>query len=184
MPSTRSANFADDYVDGELIPTGLTTRDLPPASRELRAPSDVADRADARHRREHPAKVGRPRNDDAESTIGAVFEALREGLSPRETAEEIESTPRRAKELMTTAKQRMARRIDDYVDAHLVATKVAAVSGDAKPAQWALENIAVEGERVVDPPAKNLPPAAPTFNLGFVIGGMPQTPRQLPPAKA
>lgn len=156
------------------------SRALPPASLELRAPADMADRADRRHRQEYPAKVGRPRRDAEESTAATVFEALRDGLSPRETAEEIHATPKRAKELMSLAKQRMARRIDEYLDAHMVATKIAAVEGDAKPAQWALENIEVEGVRVVDPPMKNQPPPAPTFNLGFAIGGMPAPVRALP----
>src|SRR5439155_1238146 len=86
---------------------------------------------------------------------------------------------RKVREVVAAAKETLQRRVGEYVEIHIVAAKVAAMKGDADPAQWALENIAVEGERVVDPPQKNLPPAAPTFNLGFVIGGMPQRP-QLP----
>lgn len=166
------------------MPEGVTARHLPPASPELRAPSGMSDRADYRRRRQHPGRVGRPSEDDETegATAIAVFEAMRREATPQELAAEIGAGQdgKRARDLMKTAKERLASRIDEYVDIHLVAAKIAALEGDAKPAQWALENIAIEGERAVDPPAKNLPPPAPNFNLGFVIGGMPAPVRALP----
>jgi hypothetical protein len=187
MPSTRPANFEPDYIEAELMPEG-TQRALPPASIELRAPADVSDRADTRWRHEHPAKRGRPpeSDEDTDAVAGSVFEALREGLVPRELAEDLQCTPERAKRLVSRAKDRMTERIDEYVDVHMVAAKVAAIKGDAKPAQWFLENFATrDGERVIEPPAKEAPAVMPTFNVGFVLGGMPQqATKQLPPGKS
>lgn len=176
MPSTRSANFAPDDP----------SRELPPASLELRAPADVYDRADARQRRLHPARVGRPRDEDAGEVAETAFAVLRRELTEREATLQLHAgiDGKRTRAIIDKAKDKLAARLDDYLDAHMIATQQAAAEGDAKPAQWALENISVEGERAVDPPQKNLPPAAPTFNIGFALGGMPQpSVLQLPPAK-
>lgn len=111
-----------------------------------------------------------------------VFEGMRKGLKIEEIAANAETGQdgRKVREVMGAARETMQRRVGEYVEIHLVAAKVAAMKGDAEPAQWALENIVTEGERVVAPPQRNLPPPPPTFNLGFVIGGMPQ---QAVPAK-
>ncbi len=168
MPSPRVSHFAAER----------TTRDLPPASSELIAPSDVSERSDKRRRQAHPAKVGRPSNAEQVEAVNTVFDAMRKEIDPNvgdlAVAVGAGQDGRRVREIMTTAKEAIQRRVGEYVEVHMVAAKVAALKGDARPAEWALENIAVEGERVVDPPQKNLPPPAPTFNLGFVIGGMPQ----------
>lgn len=176
MPSIRPSNF----VDAEVLEG--TERALPPASAELRAPADVAERSDARRRRQHPTKIGRRSAEEQEEAIATVFEGMRKELTVGEMAAEagLSQDGRKVRDIMETAKEKMQRRVGEYVDIHMVAAKVAALKGDAEPAQWALENIAVEGERVVTPPQKNLPPVAPTFNLGFVIGGMPA--RVLPPS--
>lgn len=179
MPSPRVSSFLD-ILDAEYVPT---TRSLPPASEGLIAPSDVASRADTRRRQEHPARIGRPSKAQDDQTVHEVFEGMKKGLSIGEIAANAEcgQDGRHVREIMSTAREAIQRRVGEYVEIHLVASKVAAMKGDADPAQWALENIAVEGKRVVDPPAKNLPPPAPTFNLGFVVGGMPQR-VALPPA--
>lgn len=178
MPSTRVSSFVDATVlEAELVPTG-TERALPPASRELLAPAGVSERADKRRRREHPAKVGRPSNAEQVEAVNTVFEAMKREIDP--SIEDMAAAVgagqdgRRVKDIMRTAKSALQQAVGEYVEIHKVAAKVAAMKGDSRPAEWALENIAVEGERVVDPPQKNLPPAAPTFNLGFVIGGMPR----------
>lgn len=182
MPSPRVSNFV---LDAEVVPTGRTTRDLPPASEGLIAPSGVSERADKRRRQEHPARIGRPSNEAQGQTIHEVFEGMRKGLEIEDIAANAGCAQdgRHVREIMSTAKEQMQRRVGEYVEIHIVAAKVAAMKGNADPAQWALENITVEGERVVDPPQKNLPPPPPTFNLGFMIGGMPQR-AALPPAKS
>lgn len=173
MPSPRVSNFV---LDAELMPEGSTTRDLPPASSELTAPSDVSVRSDARRRRVHPARIGRPSGESQDQTVHEVFEGMRKGLEIEDIAANAQcgQDGRHVREVMSSAREQLQRRVGDYVEIHLVAAKVAAMKGNADPAQWALENIAVEGERVVAPAQKNLPPPPPTFNLGFVIGGMPQ----------
>lgn len=179
MPSTRVASFIDATVlEAELVPTA-TERALPPASAELCAPSDVAVRSDKRRRQEHPAKVGRPTNDEAAEAASIVFDAMKREMTVPETAARIGAGQdgSRVKAIMKTAREVIRERLTEYVDIHLVAAKVAALKGDAGPAEWALENLDVDGERVVTPPSKNQAPTAPTFNLGFVLGGMP---RQLP----
>src|SRR4029077_18155779 len=79
------------------------------------------------------------------------------------------------------ARTTLQRRARYYLDLHAQAAAMAACEGDAKPAQWALERIAEEGDRVVDEPKSAAPAAPPQFNLGFVIGGMPMPaqPKQL-----
>lgn len=176
MPSTRSVNFLPDDP----------SRELPPASMELRAPADVYDRADRRARREHPGRIGRPRNEDADEVVETTFAVLRQELTEREAAIRLGAGTdgRRTRALIEKAKDKLAERLDFYLDAHAVATQQAAVEGDAKPAQWAIENISIEGERPIDPPTKTVAPTtAPTFNIGFALGGIPQPVRLLPPAK-
>lgn len=178
MPSPRVSHFygepdLDAILDAEYVPT---TRSLPPASEGLLAPSDVSARADKRRRDAHPGKVGRPSKEHDDRTVHEVFEGMKRGLDVGEIAANAAcgQDGRKVREVMSAARETMQRRVGEYVEIHMVAAKVAAMKGDAEPAQWALENIAVEGERVVNPPVKNLPPPAPTFNLGFNIGGMPQ----------
>jgi hypothetical protein len=48
------------------------------------------------------------------------------------------------------------------------------MNGDAKPAQWALERIHEDGDRVIDPPKAEETKAPATFNIGFKIGGLPE----------
>lgn len=195
MPSTRASSFVLRqlveesglpvfYVEGELVPQGRTTRALPPASAELSAPAGVVERSDARARREHPAKVGRPSNADAAEAASVVFDAMKREMTIPETAARLGAGQdgRRTKELLQTAREVIRERIGEYVDIHLVGAKVAALKGDTRPAEWALENLDVDGERVVTAPNKNPPQVAPTFNLGFVIGGIPAQAKQLPPA--
>lgn len=89
------------------------------------------------------------------------------------------TTGRAVREIIKEARATLQRRAVFYLDLHAQAATVAAEQGDAKPAQWALERIAEEGDRVVDEP-KSAPAAAPPqFNLGFVIGGIPMPSRQL-----
>jgi hypothetical protein len=174
MPSPRVASFIDaSVIEADIVPVG-SERALPPASAGLTAPADVAERSDARRRRDRGAKVGRPLNAEAEEAVSTVFDAMKREMNIADTADKAGVGEKRVKSVMKAAKSKMQAAVEEYVDIHLVAAKVAALKGDARPAEWALENIAVEGERVVDPPQKNVPQAAPTFNIGFAIGGMPQ----------
>jgi hypothetical protein len=185
MPSTRASKFLSVIdIEAEVVPTGSTTRALPPASAELNAPAGVADRSDARRRREHPAKVGRPSNAEAAEAAAVVFDAMKREMTVPETAARLGAGQdgRRVKELLKTAREVIRERIGEYVDIHLVGAKVAALKGDTRPAEWALENLDVDGERVVTAPNKNPPQVAPTFNLGFMIGGIPAQAKQLPAA--
>jgi hypothetical protein len=47
-------------------------------------------------------------------------------------------------------KAKMVLMLPTYAKLHLEATKVAAAKGDARPAEWALGQVALDGERVVE----------------------------------
>ena len=122
--------------------------------------------------------------------VERALETLTTGEKPTNVAIElgmsVEAKP--IKEVIKTARELFARRAGEYVEIHLMAAKMAALDGNAKPAQWALERIAEGGERVVDAPSATAT-HAPSFNIGFSIGGVPlpaplpdkPDPKALPP---
>jgi hypothetical protein len=62
------------------------------------------------------------------------------------------------------------------VDIHLEAARTAALTGDAKPAQWALEHIQDGEQRVVE--REKAGTGQPSISIGIAVGGIPQ-PRAL-----
>jgi hypothetical protein len=53
--------------------------------------------------------------------------------------------------VLRAGRQAFARHAADYVELHWRGAAVAASKGDARPAQWALERIKADSERVVEP---------------------------------
>jgi hypothetical protein len=179
MRSARPSSFVDtqtllDTPDTGQ-PTGRDARSLPPASDGLRAPAAVSGRADKRARAEHPAPSGPLSEERAQNLLDLTLR-LMDKLSPKEIAIEagVSADARPVKQIIKHVRQRLTERAEFYLEAHAVATIQAAVEGDAKPAQWALERINADGEHIVDPVDTEKPQAAPTFNIGFSIGGIPQ----------
>ncbi len=172
MPSTRIANAVSDEQ-----------RQAPPASEGLRAPSDVRVRTEDRDREREDRKRGRKSDDDA-AAITDLAISLMDKLSAAAIARKLKVDPRSVREVIKSARRSLAQRAELYVEMHAHAAAVAALAGDAKPAQWAIERIAEEGERVIDPPDDVKPASVPTFTLGFVVGGMPMARpvAALPPA--
>lgn len=167
MPNARPSTFVSP-------PTGLTTRDLPPASEGLRAPAGVTGRPDKRHRQRHPGTPGRMSDPDRDSFVDTVM-ALADKLPPIDIARATgtSTSGRAVREVIKSARTALQARAEFYVEAHAMATIAAAAEGNSKPAEWALTHIAEGEDRVVDPEKKETTQVAPTFNLGFVLGGVP-----------
>lgn len=161
MPSTRVANAVTDEQ-----------RQAPPASEGLRAPSDAYERTEQRDRDREDRKRGRKTTEDADLITSTAI-ALMDKLSAAAIARKLECDPRAVRSVIKSARNALASRAELYVELHVHAATVAAMAGDAKPAQWAIERIAEEGERIIDPPDDAKPSTVPTFTLGFVVGGMP-----------
>lgn len=149
-------------------------RRKPPASAGL--PS--ADRklsADERRRARHPADQSKPRLEKVQDIIAAATAVLTTGVSPQKAAAAVgvDATGKSVKELIAVARAAFARRATDYVDLHFQAASVAAEDGDARPAQWAIENIVEGTDRIIEP-AKSVPQSQPTgVRIGIAIGGIP-----------
>lgn len=175
MPSTRTKNFS---------PVTDESRQAPPASPGLTAPSAIVVRADKKHRRLHPGEPGPLSEERAEGVYGLIL-SLADKLSDLEIAERagVSTNGRMVRDVIRDARSKLQRRVDFYLEAHAAATVAAAAEGNAKPAQWALERIAEGEDRVVDLPAKEAPAAPAQFNLGFVMGGIPM-PATTPAVKA
>lgn len=181
MPSARASRFVDTETlmaqadRGDSIQqTGPDSRSTPPASGGLRAPADKLDRTDRRDRRNHPAEPG-PLTDEARDRVVDLTLRMMNKLTPKQIAIEagVSTDATVVKSIIKTARRSLVDRAEFYVEAHAIATLQAALEGDAKPAQWALERIAEQGERIVDAPEAEKPQVAPTFNIGFQIGGVP-----------
>jgi hypothetical protein len=129
-------------------------RTAPPQSPGL-PPSRVyyhdSNRKRDQFRRRHPAKRVRPTNTDRERIVSTAF-AKMDGKSPEDIAKIVKRDVGTVRAVIRFAREALARRAEDYVELHWVATVVAASKGDARPAQWALERIQAEGEHVVEPP--------------------------------
>lgn len=189
MPSARVSTFVDTLTlmaagdsDNSVSPqvyTGDAARDMPPASAGLRAPSDKRGRSDRDP--DHPAKSG-PLSEEARARVVDLTLRMMDKLTPREiaVAAGVSAEAGPVKAVIKAARKSLAERAEFYVEAHAIATVQAALDGDAKPAQWALEHITEHGERIVDPAESEKPAAPPTFNIGFQLGGVPVP--ALPPA--
>lgn len=185
MPSARASRFVDTQTlmgEGVTRETGLQvgrdSRSRPPASGGLRAPSDKWDRADSRDRADHPGTPG-ALSDETRERVVALTLRMMDKLTPKQIAIEAgTSTDAKViKAVIRGARKSLAERAEFYVEAHAIATMQAALEGDAKPAQWALEHIGEGGERIVDPPKKEDTASTPIFNIGFQLGGVPLRPQ-------
>ncbi len=158
-------------------------RQWPPASEGLRAPSSVTDRLEKRRRANHPATDGRM-PDEKRDEVVALTMRLMDKLDATSIAIKagVSADAGVVRQTIKAARTALQSRAEFYVEAHALATIAAAADGDAKPAQWALERIAEGEDRVVDPVKAEQAPAAPTFNMGFVLGGVPMPVVALPPA--
>jgi hypothetical protein len=185
MPSARVSRFVDTQVlldEADSVDSGVgdTSRAMPPASTGLRAPSDRLARTDRDP--DNPAKSG-PLTDEARQRVVDLTLRMMDKLTPRQiaTAAGVSAEAGPVKAVIKAARRSLAERAEFYVEAHAIATMQAALDGDAKPAQWALERITEQGERIVDPAESEKPAAPPTFNIGFSLGGVP-VPAALPAA--
>lgn len=182
MPSARASRFVDTetlIAEGlsPVFPVGATSRTQPPASAGLRAPADKLVRTDQRDRQAHPAEPG-PLTDEARSRVVDLTLRMMDKLTPKQIAIEagVGTDATVVKQVIKAARRSLVDRAEFYVEAHAIATLQAALDGDAKPAQWALERITEQGERIVDAPEAEKQQVAPTFNIGFQLGGVPLKP--------
>lgn len=149
----------------------------------------------ARKRRLHPA-AKKAKLQKTEDIIEAAELVLAgKSLVDAAVATGVAVDSRPVRELVQEAREKFHRRVDDYVEIHLTASKMAALDGDAKPAQWALERIAAEGVRVFDQPDAAAAAKPASVSIGIRIGGIPQpadqaietttvTARELPPMES
>lgn len=156
--------------------TTPTTKTSAPASPGL-PPSRRPLPTQTKRRRAHPAipRKGSTQLQKTEALIAAADEVIKGEATPvaAAIAHGLEASGVSVRELVKSARNAFARRAEFYVEAHMTATTVAAQKGNAEPAQWALERIAEDGERIVDSPkaTPTLQPAA--VSIGIAIGGIP-----------
>ena len=81
----------------------------------------------------------------------------------------VSTNGRPVREAIKAARHALASAAETYVELHMLATEVAALKGDASPAQWALERIAEGADRVVDAPKSG--PSMPSVQIGIALGG-------------
>jgi hypothetical protein len=145
----------------------------PAASQGIIAPSDYREPIEAKDRRREDRKPG-PKPAETADAMTEVVVGLMGSLEATAIARRLKIDPRTVRGTIKAARASLAARAELYVELHAHAAAVAALAGDAKPAQWALERIAEEGERIIDPPQAEQPVAPTTFNIGFKIGGLPE----------
>lgn len=90
-------------------------------------------------------------------------------------------TPEALKKAIIDARTRMVSRVGEYTDIHLEAAKKAAKYGNSKPAEWALEHLKQDGERVIEvitPQADNR--VMVHISLPQPLGGSKPTSNELP----
>ena len=134
-------------------------RACPPQSPGL-PPSRVyaydSNRTRDRFRRRHPAKRGRPTDAERERIVSTVFSKMN-AKSPEAIAKMVKRDVATVRFVIRAAREALARRAEDFVEAYMTATVVAASKGDARPAQWLLERIHAEGVRVIELPCVQRP---------------------------
>lgn len=87
-----------------------------------------------------------------------------------------EQKDRVLKRRMKALKAKMVLNLPIYADLHLEAAKIAAAEGDAKPAQWALEKVGIDGENVIDAPkAGDKNEGGVKVVIGVKVAGVPET---------
>lgn len=102
------------------------------------------------------------------------------GLSVREVSA-LATVMRRSKDVIRRAVEEahdtLIERAGRYADIHMQAVETALENGDAKSlevaaraSQWAMENINLDGQGVVEKPAAK--PMGPSIQIGIALGGM------------
>jgi hypothetical protein len=112
-------------------------------------------------------------------------------VQERAMARMLRRAPEVVKDLIQDARVTFAKRAPRYVDIHLRATEKALASGTMngletalRGSQWAIERIAQDGARVIDPP-NAAASSAPRIIIGVEVGAIKRgvTEIPLPPAK-
>lgn len=79
--------------------------------------------------------------------------------------------------LVLQARSKFTANGERYVETHLRATQAALVAGEydtaAKHAEWAMENLEMEGTRLIDREQKVVASTTPTVMIGVALGGVP-----------
>jgi len=99
--------------------------------------------------------------------------AKRDELTPEQALELVSKDGGEA--LATKVRAKLQTNLEEYVTLHIEAARVAAVRGDSKPAEWALQTIKAGASPVVTPPAKAGEGGGGGIKvfLGVQIGGLP-----------
>ena len=119
--------------------------------------------------------MGRPRKTLRKGRLSqaekSALQAAAQSDLPVEKAAEALSpvlgrTEESLKRAIQTAREALVAAAPSYVELHQKAAKKAAGRGDARPAQWALENLSLGGERVVEPAEKQ---AGPGLSVNILL---------------
>lgn len=119
----------------------------------------------------------------------AAVDALVMSSEPGETEEQFQERTKALslalrkstaaiKSAVPKARERLQERALSYADLHFEAAQIAAMKGDASPAQWALERIKDKDEKgktqhIVAPvKSEDNGPRLPTVNIGVMLGGI------------
>ncbi len=153
------------------IPAGSGKAYNPPTSEGLPPSRHRISKVD-RYKRAHPGKPGRPTLVQTETIITETL-ARMDTETPAEIAKSLGRAPdfKPVRAVIKAARAAFALRAEDYVALHYQAAMIAAEQGDAKPAQWALERLAEQGDRVVDAPQQGSS-TAPSLQIGIALGGL------------
>ena len=127
--------------------------------------------------------MGRPRKTARKGRMSKAEKQLLEGVDPSVDAGEaakglalaFNRTPEALKKAIIDVREGLVERAQEYANIHLAAAKKAAEFGNAKPAEWALENLEFGGERVVSPPVREVGPdnrVLVSINLPRELGGV------------
>jgi hypothetical protein len=133
-----------------------------------------------------PRKKGGPLSKEEKTVVEAMVMSVQEGESDadlqtrgRALGLALGRSPEAIRKAVINARQRLQERAVDYADIHFEAAKRAAVEGDAKPAEWALERITAPTEngkgveRIVQPlKSGDEMSRLPTVNIGLNLGGI------------
>jgi hypothetical protein len=83
----------------------------------------------------------------------SMLQAADPNLSPEKAAERLAPVLNRSEAALTKgiieARQNFQSRAIEYAEIHIQGARVAAASGNTKPAEWALKQIESQGQRVV-----------------------------------
>ena len=125
-----------------------------------------------------PRRVGTTTQEEKDLVRQFVMDQPGE-IQPRQErslALTMRRSPDTVRHLIAEAKLHLGEAVEHYVDVHRQAVDTALANGDAKSlevavrgSQWAMENIAVDGVRVIEQASKT--PTGPRIMIGVRIGG-------------